>query len=206
KLVGEGLGFTKMQPDGLELMGTLMFLKSVASTAPVQWRGWFVRNGSVMDATRIAALAGIPVAKVERALTFFSTPPMDWLLFEEWPGDTASARGRHSGDTASARGRQAEGGKSALTEVLTDVRTDLLTDPKEREREEKAELDGKELRARQTAQFAAANARLQKLEAVSRDERTPEQRAEIKKTRDVINAIQRKQARGDFAPVEENAK
>jgi hypothetical protein len=201
KLVGECLGFTKMQEDGLELLGTLMFLKCVASTSPSRWRGWFVRNGSVMDAVRIAALAGIPVAKVERALTFFSTPPMDWLLLEEWPGDTASARGRHSGDTASARGGHAEGSKSALTDVLTDK---VLTDCTDRERERKGEeVDPKEASSRQRIQFRAATSRLEKLEAVPREERSEAQRAEIKKTRAIINAIQKKQAANDFTPVEE---
>lgn len=204
KLVGEGLGYTKMQPDGLELMGTYMFLKCVASTAPKKWRGWFVRNGSVMDAVRIAALSGIPVEKVERALTFFSTPPMDWLQHEEWPGDTTAARGRQPGDTTAARKCPAGVENSALTEVLTDVSTDVLTEPEEREREEKGlRIDPKEAKARQTAQFAAANARLQKLEAVPRDERSEEQRMDLKKMRALINAIQKKQAANDFTPVEE---
>lgn len=203
KLVGEGLGFTKMQPDGLELMGTYMFLKCVASTAPKKWRGWFVRNGSVMDAVRIAALSGIPTEKVERALTFFSTPPMDWLAFDEWTGDTPPARGRHSGDTPPARVCPSGAENSALTELLTDVRTDLLTEPTERERERKVELDPTEASSRQRLQFRAASIRLQNLEAIPRDERSEAQRAEIKKTRAVVNAIQKKQAANDFTPVEE---
>lgn len=208
KLVGEGIGFTKMQPDGLELFGTLMFLKCVASTSqPTRWRGWFVRNGSVMDAMRIAALAGIPVAKVERALTFFSTTPMDWILHEEWPGDTATTRGGHLGDTATTRGGEREGRKSALTELLTEVRTDLLTDSLKKEIKKKGEeFDPKESRARQTAQYAAAAARLQKLVAVPEEDRTEAEAEEIKKTRRMLNAIQKKQVAGDFSPVQEETR
>lgn len=193
KLVGECLGLTKMQPDGLELLGTLMLLKCVASTSqPVRWRGWFVRNGTVMDALRIAALTGIPEEKIQRALTFFSTAPMDWLLHEEWPGDTSSARSGHP-----------EGSKSALTDVLTDK---VLTDCTEEREREGSEESRKTDRENQRTQFVAARARLQKLEAVPEQDQDAAHRAEIKKNRATISAIQKKQAAGDFSPVPEKTK
>jgi len=195
KLVGECLGFTKMQPDGLELLGTLMFLKCVASTAqPAKWRGWFVRNGSVMDATRIAALAGIPVEKVQRALSFFSTAPMDWLLHEEWPDSKAAPNGHRKGTPAAPNGHR-KGSKSA------GLRTDKgLTETEERENNG-GFATPEEARRAQATQFAACSARLKDLEAIPEDDRTAEDEEELKKMRGILKKIQKKQSRNDFTPV-----
>ena len=60
-------------------------------------------------------------------------------------------------------------------------------------------------RSAQTNQFASASARKRELEAITEDERTEEQTAELKKMRALLRAIQKKQTKGDFTPVIEKA-
>lgn len=105
KLTGEGIGHMNMQPDGLELYGTLTWLKVLASTALKAQRGWLIRNGTPMDAARMAALLRIPQEKIQRALDFFSTTPMDWIEFADAPDSVLSAN-RQTPDRPPSAGRR----------------------------------------------------------------------------------------------------
>lgn len=196
KLVGEGIGMMLMEADGLELYGVLGFLKALASTAPREWRGWLVRNGSVMDARRMSALTHIPMEKIERALRFFSTAPMDWLVLEVWP----PLPKRRGGVNATGAGREQDG--SILTGLSTDK--GLSTDDQQQSNKQNGRFASAEAAAEaQKRQFGAVKSRIEDLERVSEDDRTPEQEAELKKMRGVLKAIQKKQRAGDFTPVEE---
>lgn len=196
KLVGEGIGMMLMEADGLEMYGVLGFLKALASTAPREWRGWLVRNGSVMDARRMSALTHIPMEKIERALRFFSTAPMDWLVLEVWP----PLPKRRGGVNVTGEGREKDG--SILTGLSTDK--GLSTDDQQQSNKQNGRFASAEAAAEaQKRQFGAVKSRIEDLERVSEDDRTPEQEAELKKMRGVLKAIQKKQRAGDFTPVEE---
>jgi hypothetical protein len=202
KFVGECLGYMLSQPDGLELYAVWTFLEALASTAPKQWRGWLIRNGSPMDAARIANLTRIPIEKIQRTLDFCTTAPMDWLEVLEWP-DGAPTGHRRQADGAPTGHRKANYGISA------GLSTDQMKteDSVQKEREKKGEeLDPKEARSRQTTQFAALTAQLRKLEATPAEDRDDAEEAEIKKTRRLLNQIQKKQGAGDFTPVQEKTK
>jgi hypothetical protein len=208
KLLGEGLGHTLGQPRGPHLYGMFKLIEQVAAGGRLEQRGWLYRNDSPLDAPRIASLLRLPLSDVEEALTFFATPPMNWLEYVDLPGDFASRKaktdfsqekpGRNAEDSP---GSQEKPGRNAASDRPTDRSTP--TDQRLKIEKEKEDLDSRELRKRQSAQFCAADARLQKLEAVPREERSEAQRAEIKKTRGIINAIQKKQAANDWTPVEE---
>ena len=87
KFVGECIGHLFQQVDGLALYGTWTFvLESLAASATHDWRRWLIRNGTPLDAQRMSALTRVPQKDIERAIEFFSTPPMDWLENIEWPG------------------------------------------------------------------------------------------------------------------------
>lgn len=213
KLMGEGLGHTLAAPDnrGPHLYGMFKLIEQVAAGGRLEQRGWLFRNGSPMDAQRIANLLRLPVADVAEALKFFSTPPMNWLEEREWPGDSPAktqaspSGGRLPGGSPTKTGespkQQETGGRITASGEHTNIRT------YESEREKKGEfLDPKEARSQQTAQFAAARARLQNLEAVPEGERDDAERHEIKKMRRLISDIQKKQAANDFTPVKEKSK
>jgi hypothetical protein len=196
KLVGEGLGFTLAQENGLALLGTWALLESLASHGLPRQRGWLFRNGSPLDVARMSALLRIPKEPIDAALRHFSTPPMDWLeeaeisVCPDRSGTLLPARSQHA-PSNSARGR-----------------TDLIKtdDSGERDREEMGgHLSAEELRSRQTQQFAAAQARLKALEAVPEEERSEKNRAELKAMKSLVRKIQKKQAHGKFTPVEEVA-
>lgn len=219
KLMGEGLGHTLAAPDnrGPHLYGMFKLIEQVAAGGRLEQRGWLFRNGSPMDAQRIANLLRLPVADVAEALKFFSTPPMNWLEEREWPGDSpaktsdAPIAGRLPGDSPAnsdkTHKRQETGGRFTASEEHPYEPTVVQQPENQREREKKGEfLDPKEARSQQTAQFAAARARLQNLEAVPEGERDDAERHEIKKMRRLISDIQKKQAANDFTPVKEKSK
>ncbi len=207
KLVGEGLGHMMSQPDGLALYGTWTFLEVLASTAPQFDRGWLVRNGTPMDATRIASLMRLPIEPVERALKFFSTAPMDWLEELEWEGskqaepkiktEPPSARHQHAISTPSARHQHADG-------ISVRGKTDKskTEDSEERERENGGFATKGEARAAQREQRASAKARLKDLASVAEEDRTPDQEAEFAKLTGLVREIEKKQRGGDFTPVQ----
>jgi hypothetical protein len=87
KLVGEGIGATLAQEDAEALLGTWALIEALASTAPFGFRGWLVRNGSALDAPRMAALTRRPKEKFERALEWFARPEIGWLELIKLPAD-----------------------------------------------------------------------------------------------------------------------
>lgn len=190
KLIGEGLGFTLSQPDGLALLGTWALIEALASHGLPKQRGWLFRNGSPLDANRIAALLRIPKEPIERALKHFATPPLDWLEEGEFPASTERAPSKLPASTERAPSISARG----------------LTEREKTEgNREKEEMGGfaskEEARRAQQTQFAALNAQLTSLNAVPEDERDEVHARDLKKTRRVLRELQKKQAHGDFTPV-----
>lgn len=199
KLVGEGLGLTLSQPDGLELLGTLSLLKAVASLSERKWRGWLVRSGSPLDAARIAALLRVSQQKIQRALDWFSTLPMDWLPLTEWPPNDQKPAAGHLAGTSRAPNGQV---KDTISPGLTDL--GLTDDSRERKKEtRKVEASPEEQAKNQSRQWRATKGRIEELESIPDDDRTPGQEIDLKKMRALIRAIQKKQAAGDFTPVYE---
>ena len=194
KLVGEGVGHMLMQPDGLALYGTWTFLEALASTAPQNQRGWLIRNGTPMDAQRMSALTRIPMKEIERALTFFSTPPLDWLEVSKW--DHGHAQGTPIADHGHAQG-------TPWSVPTRGKKEDKETEVLKRERRKGGFASEGEAAQGQVRQFAAIQAVKGELEAVDPERRTLEQEEELKKLRGQLRAIQQKQAAGDFTPLTE---
>src|SRR6185312_3457830 len=138
--------------------------------------------------------------KVQRALDFFSSEPMDWLELADMP-----TTGRRQGSDTTLTDGKVPTKCPPGAEVFAGLRTDkVLTDPEERERENgfggrKSEA---ELKKEQQMQFAAAGARIAELPAIPAEERKGEQEDDLKKMRALRNKIQKQQAAGDFTPVE----
>lgn len=192
KMDGECMGQLRLEPDGWEIYGVFGYLKMLASKSEREMRGWLFRNGSPLTVERMQALTGIPTAKLQRTLDCLSTPPFDWIGYDDLPPQTPALAGQSKG-TSPALAGQSKGGNSP------GLRTDKgLTEGKQKEKKaaspEEAQL--------QRQQFAANAARRGELEAIAEDERTAEQRAELKKVRAMLRAIQKKQAAGDFSLVE----
>ena len=205
KTDGEGFGFLRQQADWLEIYGVFGLLKIQASKSERRRRGWLFRNGTPLTVDRLAALTGAAVEKIQRCLKFLSSAPMDWILFDECPGTASAPAGQeddtthtgHGHGTASAPAGQESGGISPR--LMTDkMKTDVG-----REREEMGGFASKDQsRAAQITQFASASARKRELEAIEEDERTEQEAVELKKMRGLLRAIQKKQAAGDFTPVQ----
>lgn len=194
KLVGEGLGHTLAQEDGLALLGTWALIEALASHGLPKQRGWLFRNGSPLDAPRISALLRLPKDPVERALKHFSTTPMDWLEEAEYPFVSASSQRADSMPSASSQRAD-----SISTRLMTERE---MTDETDREREENGGFASKgDARKAQQTQFAALSSRLTTLKAVPEDERDAAHAEDLKKTRRLLNRLQKKQAHGDFTPV-----
>lgn len=217
KLMGEGLGHTLAQPRGPHLYGMFKLIEQVAAGGRLEQRGWLFRNGSPMDAQRIANLLRLPVPDVEEALKFFSTPPMNWLELRDYAGDSpaipaASAPdGRLPGDSPAKKpqsaGSRDKGGRNSASEEHPNQPTDLERPKNLPEREKNGgKLSAGDLHGQQKAQFAAAREELSRLQAIPEDERSEAENAELKKTRELVKAIQKKQRAGDFTPVEEKKK
>lgn len=196
KLVGEGIGYLLMLPDGLEIYGVFGFLKSLASTtSPPKLRGWLYRNGSPLTPERIEMLTRIPKEKIVRALDVLASAPVNWMVHEEMPDTTATPRGQ-AGDTTATPGRQAK------DTISPGLRTDKGLTELKKESKKAASLEEARLQSRQ---FSAKQALLADLEAVPDDDRTAGQRAELKKMRAELQALRKKQAAGDFTLTEEAA-
>lgn len=191
KIAGEGVGFMLMQPDGLELYGLFGFIKILASTAPKKQRGWLIRNGTALTPERMEALTRIPKAKWERALTFFSTPPMDWMTQDE--SDSPTTPRRHTSDSPTTPPGQAQGGNSPG--LSTDL--GLSTDSREREKERTAATVA-EIEASRT-QAGILLSQIREL-AGRKGDLTLQERADLRKKRAALAKLQEKQAGGDFRP------
>lgn len=88
----DGLGYRMMaqERDRCELFAAWNILRAIASkTTPKEKRGRLERDGRPLSAAQLAAMSGFPAPVFERALTFFSSSDIGWLLIEE--DRTASA-------------------------------------------------------------------------------------------------------------------
>lgn len=214
KLIGEGIGHTLAQADGLALLGTWALIESLASTAAQEHRGWLVRNGSALDAARLANLARVPAVHFERALSFFATAPMDWLEQLEWQ-DTPPLRPSKHADNRDTTGRPLAESPGDNPEHADNRDTTRPISPRGKiegrgktdvlkEREENGGFASKEAAATaQSRQFAAVQSRIKDLEAIPSDDRSVAQDEDLKKNRATLKAIQKKQRGGDFTPVKE---
>jgi hypothetical protein len=210
KLHGEGLGHTLGCPgkQGPFLYGMFKVIEQIA--AGCKPRGWLVRNGTAMDATRMGNLMRMPARFFDEALKFFSSAPMDWLELAELPTspvqvpDGQEIAGRLPGDSPTSPVQVPDGQEIAGRNSTTNERTNVKNvRSKEREREKRGGFASKEeARRAQTQQFAMANDRKRALEAVT-EELTEGEEEELKKMRALLREIRKKQAKGDFTPVEE---
>jgi hypothetical protein len=201
KFHGEGVGFVRMQPgNGMALYGIWTFvIESLAASAEKEWRGWLVRNGSPLTALRMSAITQVNQQEIQRALDFFSTTPMNWLEFKDWPGAKQSefTATRQSTDGKPSATRQSTDGNSARGKKNSTKTEEVL------ERDKRRGFGSVEAEAAaQKTQWVAATSQISKLEAVDEEDRTSAQRAELKKWREVKEEISKKQARGDFSLVE----
>jgi len=197
KLAGEGLGYTLSAPNGRgpHLYGMFKLFEQIAAGGRNQDRGWLFRNGSPMTAQRIAALLRLPEADVEEALNFFSTPPMDWLAMEDMPGESPTLpgiAGRSPGESPTLPGIA---GRNAPSDRPNNV---LTNESKKINKKAASPEEAKQ----QSRQFSANQARRTELEAIPDDDRTFGEAAELKKVRATLRTIQKKQAAGDFTPLE----
>lgn len=138
KLIGEGIGLTLQEPDGLQLLGTWSLLADLASLSSREHRGWLIRNNSALTAARMAALVRVDVKHFERALDWFCRPEVGWLEHKE----TAAV-------TADSPANLPPRGKSPA-----DSPANLPQEEREREKE-RGEIDRRE---RETPTSAAARA------------------------------------------------
>jgi hypothetical protein len=212
KLLGEGLGHTLAAPNGRgpHLYGMFKLIEQIAAGGRQEQRGWLFRNGSPMTAARIANLLRLPVDDCQEALTFFSTPPLDWLELADYPGespDTLPANDHNCDPTGRSPGESPDnlptpGRPSGEMRNPTDRTTTVVQRPTLKKEIKKGKASPEEAK-QQSRQWSAAKARIADLEAVEEDERTPAQEAELKKMRALVRELQKKQAAGNFTPVEE---
>lgn len=203
KLIGLGIGRTLQHARGLELLGVWALLEALASLAPQGQRGWLVRNGQALTVSEIAYLLRIPEESVQVAMDHFSQPEIGWLEQAEVAEKreiTSGPSGDSPGETPDEENEREDAGTISLRGKRKDKRgkTDLI----QKKKEKGGFASDAEMRAAQKAQFAAANGRLEALMKISDDDLTEEDRQEIKKMRRTVQDIQKKQAAGDFTPVE----
>jgi len=143
KLVGEGIGHVLDQENGPHLLGMWNLIEIIAATSVKEQRGWLVRNGSPLNATRMGKLARISAEHFEKAITFFLSPEMGWLEWAEMPdsfqthlpltSETPTIGGKSSGNPPDSIPLTSEtptiGGKNSAT--------DRETEREVREREER---------------------------------------------------------------------
>lgn len=212
KLLGEGLGYTldQKEPDGRQgpfLYGMFKLIEQVAAGGRVNERGWLFRNGSPMDAKRIASLLRQPVAYVEQALKFFSTQPMDWIELAELPEDFTgilTTGGSSPGDSPSNLPPNRDDAQTAGRISASNNQSPLKNQRKVQVTNNKVASPVDSAAAEfQKRQFGAVKGRIEELEQIPDDDRTSEQERELKKMRELLKAIQKKQRAGDFTPVQE---
>jgi hypothetical protein len=132
KLIGEGIGLTLQEPDGLALLGTWSLLVDLASLSAREHRGWLIRNGTALTAARMGALLRVPAHHFERALEWFSRPEIGWLEYVETPLVAADSpaivppRGKSSADSP-AIVPQEEGKREGEREEKEREERDALT-------------------------------------------------------------------------------
>lgn len=206
KLIGEGLGHTLSQPErrGPFLYGMFKLIEQVAAGGKKEERGWLYRNGSPMDAARIAMLLRLPEEFVKEALEFFSKPPMDWLKMREFCPNGPVSAGRTPGESPGNPGYSAGGrentGRNAPSEPNEPNRTDLERTDQSilKEKEKEREASDVQIQASKVQAGILIGA-IRELEA-RRATLTGEERAVLRKKRRELAELQKKQAGGDFKP------
>ena len=211
KLLGEGFGHTLNQPDGRgpHLYGMFKIIEQIAASGRRQERGWLIRNGTALDAQRMANLMRLPQTFFEEALAFFSTPPMNWLEAGDWTAPSpADSRPDASGPESSRRlsGKSpadsrpdASGPEVIRRNSASNERTYEHTN--ELRDNNKGRCASLEEKKDQRAQFAALAARRQELEAEAEGDRSPEVKVELREVKGRMRSLQKKQAAGDFTPL-----
>ena len=207
KLVGEGLGHMLNQTDGLALYGTWAFLEILASTAPTEWRGWLVRNGTPMDAARMSALIRIPAADIERALNFFSTAPMDWLELIDWEGEKQGTLPLKKPAVLppSSAHHQRTAGKPSAHHQRTAGKTVRGNKDKEKEggvlERDNNKVPAASGVAASRTQFASVSRQIKELEGKG-SSATVADKQQLRQLRAVLREIEAKQAAGNFETVQ----
>lgn len=215
KLVGEGIGFTLSQPNGPHLLGMWALLEALASLSAQDWRGWLVRNGSALDAGRMASLTRVPTEHFVEALDFFCRPEVSWLELIDWPGQSpgkkpagSNSRDNSGGSSGQSPGKKPDDEKSRENAGPISLRGKTDKRGKTEGTREREENGGfatqEEARRAQQTQFAALRNQISELERIPEEDRSEEHEEDLKKKRRTLKALQKKQAAGDFTPLRED--
>jgi len=216
KLVGRGIGATlkKPWPKNAQLLGVWAMIETLASMSEVEHRGWLVRDYEPMDAAMMSDLIpAFPPQAFQEALDHFSLKEVNWLERGEFsarrplpgfaPGKPPAVlppAGDSPGKPPALLPLNSAAPENTGKNSATDRQTDRQTDSKKKERKKAATPEEAKQQGRQ---FAANQSLVMDLEAISDDDRTPEQERELKKRRAVLKSIKARQAAGDFQPLEE---
>lgn len=206
KLVGEGIGATLAQEDAEALLGTWALMEALASTAPFGFRGWLVRNGSALDAPRMAALTHRPKDKFVRALEWFSQPEIGWLEHVELPASfptkppSKETTGGLSGESPT---------KPPSKEKPPEAPPAFRHDDEVRKGSEGSEISGGKNKgaarggevAASRTQWAVLKNQIKELESLGQS-LEPAQRMELRKKKAQFREVEKRQADGDFSTVQ----
>jgi len=134
---------------------------------------------------------------------------MDWLEYVEFPGEsprspeTSPASSGSRGESPRNPGKKANDPETARQNTTTGERTNVQpTDITKKETMVRFATPEAAASA-QARQWAAAKGRTADLESIPEESRSPKQDEELKKMRALSRAIQKKQAAGDFTPVDD---
>ena len=209
----DGMSYCRItaEEDGLALYGAWSAIVEVASKGPRESRGWLIRNGRALGAADLAVLTRFPRAGFERALEFFARQEVGWLAEEEFEGPGAAARqpggAAREPDCHSEGSIQTNGGTPGDAARKPSVSTDSTerTDSTDIGRDKKGERQPTSQGstpslgavAASRTQWVALTRRLGELKARG-EELTGEERAEFKKLRGELRALEGAQAAGKF--------
>lgn len=172
----DGVGYRQVarSPLRAELFAGWNLMLQVASKGLPGVRGWLVRDGRPLTADDLSLMTGFRKSTFEKALLFFASPEMNWIAEEEFSGREANHSGL-PGDSS---------GIPVLQNRTVPDRTEVL------KRE-----NGGALASR--TQAGALLAQIRELEGrgvIS----TLEERQELRKKKRELDALQKKQAAGNF--------
>lgn len=99
----DGLGFRRIaaERDKCDLLAAWLLIVQVASKSRREERGWLIRDGAALTADDLAMITGYPESVFERALSFFSSLKLGWLIADEAPLATPPAPADRSERTVS---------------------------------------------------------------------------------------------------------
>jgi hypothetical protein len=195
KLDGLGISRLRQHPERVELYCAWGLLEILASKGRRGMRGWLVRDGKALSADDMAFLTGFPRAIFESALDYFPSAEIGWLELREIPaGSSGATEDRHvteeaSGIPAGSSGATGGNGRKSPTDRQT-LQTDRQITEEKKNGAAQLSDNPQQLRT----QYAALGELIKELEAISEDDRTPEQVADLKKNRALRRRVQKKQA------------